>query len=172
MPAHSKAKRSLADRRRLVVAELAKELSQSSGSGQPRIIRNPMPNLGKVNLTVIWDKWYGFPLQSRTDMILEACEIAKEGMKDHVYLAIGRTTEEAISSGYLPFRIAVADHRVPEAEREKVEDALSDLGAVEISEGLQLRFANFDEAQEAFLSLQEKVPGPYWTIVEEVAREF
>ena len=52
-----------------------------------------------------------------------------------IYVAIGYTTEEAISLGYLPYRIAVADHRVPEADREKVEAALIELGAVEASEG-------------------------------------
>jgi hypothetical protein len=45
-------------------------------------------------------------------------------------------------------------------------------GAVRTETGLQLRFVNFDEAQEAFLRLQEKIPGPYWTIVEEIARDF
>jgi hypothetical protein len=170
MPAIPRRTRLSPDREALV-AELAEELSHPTGRHQPRIIRNPLPKLGKTDLVVIWDRWDGLPFPARSDLILEACEGAEEGLSGKIYTAIGRTTEEAISLGFLPFRIAVADHRVPEGDRAKIETALSDLGAAETSEGPQLRFERLDEAQDALLRLGELVPGPYWTILQEVARD-
>ncbi len=170
MPANLKRAGPRSDRETLV-AELAGALSGPGGVDRPRIIRNPLPRLGKVDLLVIWDRWGDLPFRARSELILDACDKAQEGLRDKVYMATGRTTEEAISLGYLPFRIAVATHRVPAGDRARIEAALADLGAVETSAGPQLRFERLDEAQDTLAQLGERVPGPYWTIVEEVARD-
>jgi hypothetical protein len=104
-------------------------------------------------------------------MILEAFAQANPGKKDLVSTAVGRTTEEAITLGYLPYRIAPAAHHIGEDKWERIDAALKEEGAVKTATGLQLRFERLDEAQDALLRLQEKIPGPYWTIVEEVVRD-
>ena len=79
--------------------------------------------------------------------------------------------EEAVELGYFPYRIAPALYRFNRDERERIEAALREEGAIDTREGLQLRFSTLDAAQDAFNRLQAKAPGPYWAIIEEVSRD-
>jgi hypothetical protein len=155
-----------------LVAILAEVMSAPGKIRQPQVIWNPMPIEGKLNVIVIWGRWRGISFEERTSIILEACERHKEGLREKIYMAIGRTPDEAISLGYLPVRIAPVNHRIKDGDGGRVDEALIEEGAVETETGLQLRFASIDEAQDAFLRLQEKTPGPYWMIIEEVAKEY
>ncbi len=158
--------------RDVLVKNLAAAMSLEVAAREPRVIWNPLPIEGKLDIIVIWSCWRGISYEERTAIILEACEKHEEGMIDKIYTAIGRTFDEAIDLGYLPVRVAPVPHRIEQGDWGRIDEALVKEGAVRTETGLQLRFVNFDEAQEAFLRLQEKIPGPYWTIVEEIARDF
>ena len=170
-PAASRKSRPVPNRDGLVTS-LAEAMSISGSSREPRVIWNPLPIQDRLNIIVIWGRWRGISYEERTSIILEACEKHEKGLIDKIYTAIGRTFDEAIDLGYLPVRVAPVLRRIEQGDWKRIDQALIEEGAVLTETGLQLRFANFDEAQETFLRLQEKVPGPYWTIVEEVAREF
>lgn len=164
----TRARRPIPDAERLI-QELVQAMSHPSATTQPRVIWNPLPLSGKLDLIVIWERWKGLPFADRSDLILDACELHKVDLRDQVYTAIGRTTDEAIGLGYLPYRIAPVSHRIDPQDWDRIDKAMLEEGAVRTDSGLQLRFPSLDEAQDSFLRLQARVPGPYWSIVEETA---
>jgi hypothetical protein len=151
-----------------LVIELAVFLFQPPLKGQPIVIRNPVGTTGLQNLVVIWDRWHGIPLQERTEIILAANDTLETTLRVKLSLALGRTMDEAISLGYLPFRIEPICRSGNSADRDRILNALREEGAVETGRGLQLRFPTLEQAQDAFIELEQKVSGPYWSIVQEV----
>lgn len=153
------------------VNDLAKWLFHPPEKGEPRIIRKTIGRSGLQDLMVIWEGWKGIPLEERTATILEANDTLEGTVKTDIYLAQGLTTDEAIALGYLPFRVEPIVKSGENVDLERILTAMKEEGGVETSTGLQLRFTSLEEAQEAFVRLQKKVSGPFWTIVQEVPRE-
>jgi hypothetical protein len=134
------------------------------------IITNGTPKLDKWSQIIIWDGWYGVPLRDRPEIAFDALSQFSPSIRDETYVIVCLTPDEAISMGYFPYRVEPIKRGIDDRIRDRIEKALLDEGAIETSEGLQLRFMSLDEVQSAFVRLQIKVPGPYWTIVEEVSR--
>ena len=151
-----------------LVVKLAEFLFQPPLKGQPFIIRKSIGTTGLQNLIVIWDRWHGVPLQERTEIILAANDTLETTMRANLSLALGRTMDEAISLGYLPFRVEPISRSGSSADRDRILNALREEGAVETGQGLQLRFPTLEQAQDAFIELEQKVSGPYWSIVHKV----
>ncbi len=155
-----------------LIATLAETMSLEGHVHQPRVIWNPLPIEGKLDVMVIWARWRGISFEDRTAIIREACARYKADLPEKIYTAIGRTPDEAVDLGYLPIRIAPVTRRIEPEDWARIDEAMIAEGAFETEQGLQLRFADFDEAQGSFLRLQERVPGPFWTIVEEVVKDY
>ncbi len=151
-----------------LVVKLAEFLLQPPLKGQPFIIRKSIGTTGLQNLIVIWDRWHGVPLQERTEIILAANDTLETTMRANLSLALGRTMDEAISLGYLPFRVEPISRSGSSADRDRILNALREEGAVETGQGLQLRFPTLEQAQDAFIQLEGKVSGPHWSIIQEV----
>jgi hypothetical protein len=151
-----------------LVVKLAGFLFQPPLKGQPFIIRKSIGTTGLQNLIVIWDRWHGVPLQERTEIILAANDTLETTMRANLSLALGRTMDEAISLGYLPFRVEPISRSGSSADRDRILNALREEGAVETGQGLQLRFPTLEQAQDAFIQLEGKVSGPHWSIIQEV----
>ncbi len=151
-----------------LVVKLAEFLFQPPLKGQPFIIRKSIGTTGLQNLIVIWDRWHGVPLQERTEIILAANDTLETTMRANLSLALGRTMDEAISLGYLPFRVEPISRSGSSADRDRILNALREEGAVETGQGLQLRFPTLEQAKDAFIQLEGKVSGPHWSIIQEV----
>jgi hypothetical protein len=155
-----------------LIVKLAEFLFQPPRKGQPMIIRNPIGTTGLQNLIVIWDRWHGIPLQKRTEIILAANDTLETTLRTRLSLALGRTMDEAISLGYLPFSIEPINRTSDNADRDRIlnamRSAMREEGAVETGQRLQLRFPTLEQAQDAFVRLQQKVSGPYWLMIKEV----
>ena len=151
-----------------LVLALAVFLFQPPLKGQPIIIRNSIGTTGLQNLIVIWDRWKGVSLQERTEIILAANDALETTVRVNVSLALGRTMDEAIALGHLPFRVEPISRSNSSADRDRILNALREEGAVETGQGLQLRFPTLEQAQDAYIQLEAKVSGPYWSIVQEV----
>ncbi len=154
-----------------LVVKLAEFLLQPPLKGQPFIIRKSIGTTGLQNLIVIWDRWHGVPLQERTEIILAANDTLETTMRANLSLALGRTMDEAISLGYLPFRVEPISRSGSSADRDRILNALREEGAVETGQGLQLRFTTLEQAQDAFIQLEGKVSGPLWSIIQEVPQQ-
>ncbi|HWE35150.1 MAG TPA: hypothetical protein VG406_01155 [Isosphaeraceae bacterium] len=133
-------------------------------------ITNATPSLEKWGQIIIWDGWYGVPFRDRPAIAFEAFARFIPRIRDETHVISCLTPDEAISMGYFPYRVAPITRGIDDDTRERIEEALLDEGAIETAEGTQMRFMFIEQAQEAFVRLQEKVSGPYWTIVEEVSR--
>jgi hypothetical protein len=151
-----------------LVRALAVFLFQPPLKGQPIIIRNSIGTTGLQNLIVIWDRWKGVSFPERTEIILAANELLETTVGAHLSLALGRTMDEAIVLGYLPFRVQAILKATDDVDQERILTAMKEEGGTETSSGFQLRFTSLEEAREAFGRLQLKVNGPFWTIIHEV----
>lgn len=100
-------------------------------------------------------------------MILQAFDRLQDPDRSKIAYAIGRTTEEAIALGYYPYKITPPPFLPEPNVRDRIEEAMRDEGAIATNEGLELRFANIQDAYDTCLRLQAKVPGPFWAITKE-----
>lgn len=87
----------------------------------------------------------------------------------HLTVAMGLTASEAISLGYLPFRIAALVRKADGLSPAKLQKAMEKAGGVQVRIGneLDIRFATRAQAANAYRTLQSDLPSPVWTIIEE-----
>src|SRR5690348_17001016 len=152
--------RHTADREQLV-KDLVRYLVEPPPKGQPRILRSSFGRGGRQHVTVIWDRWRGIPLHERSAIIVEANDSLPDKDRGELVFAVGRTMEEAIALGSFPYRVAPLLRDGDPELWGRIERALREEGAVATSEGLQLRCPTPEAAQDAYLRLQERVPGPH-----------
>jgi hypothetical protein len=158
-----------------LVDELAQELKQSSGSGQPVIDEQHFPSTGRIRATVVWDKWNGVPHEERAEIILRAYEKA-EGTetRQKIALAVGMTFLEALEAGMLPFQVTPLIRRGDPVSPEDCYQAMLDEGAFRLfPQGRpELRFATEEEAKASIKSLVKRLPGsePVWAIARDLGR--
>jgi len=150
------------------VQRLYAALSAGASKGQPLVFENRIGTSGALNVTVLWQAWSELGHQARSDIIVEAYR--KMGV-ERLAIALGLTFEEAVSSGLLPYSIVPLVRESDPVSPDSIRAALLQEGAIETSSGLFLRFADSGRAQESYRRLIQSVPGPYWSIVQELPRE-
>lgn len=129
--------------------------------------RMEIKNVG-LDRVLIWTGWYGVPYRERAEIARAAFS---PELLEKTNTIVGLTPDEAIAMGYLPFRVEPIADEIDDVMRDKIRQAMLEEGAIETSEGLQLRYMSREAARDAFVRLQARVPGPYWAIVEEVVRD-
>lgn len=157
-----------------LVQELAQALAQPEAhrSRTLRLIQKPLEAIDQVEVVLIWENWKGIPFQERSKIILEAFDAARHDLREKVYTAIGRTIDEAITLGYLPFSITPLTHHEEGRLRDELLQIMRSEGAIDTKAGPQLRFQSIEEAEEVYKRLLHRKPGPYWTLIHELPREF
>lgn len=163
--------------RRQLVLQIAGSLSDPKRRSESRWFPNRISTSDQFDLIIITNLWRKIPRKDRAEMALEiANEVNAEvdgGAKigGHIYTASALTFDEAISLGYLPYRIEPATEGLDEAARSKVDRAFQREGPIETVDGPQLRFETLEGVREAYRRLSEEVPGPHWIIYEEIMVE-
>jgi hypothetical protein len=123
-----------------------------------------------VQLLVVWDAWRDLPGPERSRIITEAYTLATPArLALPVAVPLGLTAAEALSLGYLPYRIVPTVRKQDKVSERNILDAMKVAGGVftRVGSESQLRFATLGQAQEAYRSLQARVPGPFWTLIQE-----
>jgi hypothetical protein len=153
-----------------LVEELARELRAPRDHGQPMVIEEPLLT-GLIQIQVIWDKLQGLGDEDRIELILAAYERAEgKSYRDKIVSAVGYTLSEADDFGLLPYKIEPADPKDKRARHEEYWQAMVDEGAFENDEEqLELCFRTLDEANEAKIRLESRLPSSKWTILKEVS---
>jgi hypothetical protein len=155
--------------------KLAAELKDSKEYGQPLIFEETY-RTGKVRVNVIWDAWYGMPLQLRSATILRAYEIAEGAeFRDRIALASGLTVPEAYAAGMLPYQIIAAVRKGDPVTLDQAREALLQEGGSQLfnSPKVQLRFTTEEDAQAARQRLIERFPASddVWIITGEMTTQ-
>jgi hypothetical protein len=134
----------------------------------PLVVENRALSGRSIHLLVIWDAWRDLSNIERSSVILDAYALV-HGKEPMPAVAIGVTASEAISLGYLPFRIAPLVRKTDGLSLAKLEKVMQKAGGVPVRVGdaLDIRFATSAQAANAYRSLQSEVPSPVWTLIEE-----
>ena len=134
----------------------------------PLVVVNRPFSKRSIHLLVIWDAWRNLSNVERSKVIIDAYALA-HGNDPTPAVVIGVTASEAISLGYLPFRIAALARKTDGLSRVKLEKAMQKAGGVQVrvGDGLDIRFATRAQAASAYRTLQSELPSPVWTLIEE-----
>jgi hypothetical protein len=155
---------------RSLVEALAKRFKEDPDSPSlPLVIVNTMAPTSSVHIAVIWDKWKELPIPQRGRVITDAYAAAFPQSHLVVRLPMGLTPGEALTQGYLRYRIIPLVRPVDKVTVKQVKDAIASAGGVlmQIGNDQQLRFATREQAEGAYRRLLEKVTKPIWTLSEE-----
>ncbi len=123
-----------------------------------------------VQVVVIWDAWSRLSGEQRSQVILDAYAVANP--KSPVpTITMGFTSSQALSLGYLPFKIIAIVRDGDRVSRGELDAAMKAAGGVQVRVGdeLEIRFATQGQAANAYRFVQTRVPSPVWTLVEERA---
>ena len=134
----------------------------------PLVVENSAFSGRSIHLLVIWDAWRSLSNIERSSVIMDA--YAQVHGKDPMpAVAMGVTGSEAISLGYLPFRIAAVVRKTDDLTPAKLEKAMQKAGGVQVRVGsdFDIRFATRAQADFAYRILQSQLPSPVWTLIEE-----
>jgi len=134
----------------------------------PLVVENRALSGRSIHLLVIWDAWRDLSNIERSSVIMDAHALVHD--KEPVpAVAMGVTGSEAISLGYLPFRIAPLIRKTDGLSLAKAEKAMQKAGGVQVRAGnaLDIRFATHAQATNAYRTLQSELPSPVWTLIEE-----
>ena len=71
--------------------------------------------------------------------------------------------------GFLSYSIVTTRRKSDKASLDSLAKAMATAGGIVVKVGsaTQLRFATLEQAENAYRDLSQKVPGPYWAIVQE-----
>ncbi len=100
---------------------------------------------------------------------MDAYAKAKRARGATITVAMGLTSEEALRMGFLPYSIVSTRRQGDKASQDELAKAMAGAGGIVVKVGssMQLRFATLEQAEDAYRNLSQKVPGPYWAIVQE-----
>jgi hypothetical protein len=134
----------------------------------PLVVVNHPFSARSIHLLVIWDAWRNLSNVERSSVIMDAYAQV-HGKEPMPAVAMGVTASEAISLGYLPFRIAALARKSDGLSRAKLDKAMQKAGGVQVrvGDGLDIRFATRAQAASAYRKLQSELPSPVWTLIEE-----
>ena len=170
MPVFSHRGQPVGDRDRLV-AVLEAELKQDpSATGEPQIYEEEITQTQTLHVLVIWDRWQGVPAAARSSIIFDAYERVDPARMLRLKFAFGFTFEEAITGGYLPYKIQDTIRPTDPVDRQAVRAEMIGLGARETASGLELRFPYRSLADQALGTLESKfgIGKGYFSLVQEV----
>jgi hypothetical protein len=161
------------DRARFLVAQLTIALQRQPGSkvGQPLISENQIAQTKSVHVVVLWDEWKDLSPTERSKIILDAYAVARRLRGSTLTVAMGLTGEEALRMGFLPYSIVTTRRQGDKVSIDELARAMADAGGIVLKVGssTQLRFVTLEQSEDAYRYLSQKVPGPYWAIVQEQA---
>jgi hypothetical protein len=169
MPAIAR-KTDATQRVRTLVENLAGNLERTRvPQREPLISENQIAQTKSIHVVVIWDAWKGLSPSERSKVILDAYARAKRARGATITVAMGLTNEEALRMGFLPYSIVTTRRQGDKASLDDLAKAMHGAGGivVKIGSSVQLRFATLEQAEDAYRHLSQKVPGPYWAIVQE-----
>jgi hypothetical protein len=147
-----------------IVSAIANELRSAPALGGPLVYETEIPQTGTYHVFVVWQRWRDVPSEYRSSIILDAYQRVDPSMASHITIATGITMEEAIELGLLPYQVVAMRKKGDPVPEERLTKALLDEGAVETAAGVQLRFPTKELADQAYMHLVDKVPGPYWAV--------
>jgi hypothetical protein len=145
------------------------QYSGASRSGPLVVVESRIAQTKSVHLVVIWDAWKDLSPTERSKIILDASAKAKRARGATITVAMGLTSEEALQMGFLPYSIVTTRRQGDEVPLDELAKAMGGAGGIVVKVGssMQLRFATLQQAEDAYRYLSQKVPGPYWAIVQE-----
>ena len=137
--------------------------------GEPLIVENRIAQTKSIHVAVIWDQWSDLFPQDRSKVILNAYAKVKRLRGSIITVAMGLTSEEAMRMGFLSYSIVTTRRKSDKASLDSLAKAMATAGGIVVKVGsaTQLRFATLEQAENAYRDLSQKVPGPYWAIVQE-----
>src|SRR5580693_9476046 len=144
------------DRSPVLVTELAARFQQPPDSPDlPLVVINRIPQTRSAHVSVIWDKWKGFPIPHRNSVIIDAFGLAFPNERAVVSIPLGLTSGEAYSQGFLRYQIIPLARPADGVSDRQIKDAMATAGGVLLQVGgdKQLRFATRAQANEAYRRL-------------------
>lgn len=153
--------------RESLVDELAAEWKGKNSLRGPMILVDEIGQTRSIHVVVIWDKWGSIPDQERSAIILDAYDKVPPPPGMTVTMAMGETRQEALSLGFLPYRVAPALRQTDPYTLDQLRKAMVAEGAVETAEGLELAFPSEDLANAAHARLNRKYKS-VWTVTRRV----
>jgi hypothetical protein len=163
-------KANAAQRTQALVKDLTNVLQQPGLSpGEPLVVENQIAQTKSIHAIVIWDRWGDLLPAKRSAVILDAYMKAKRQRGFTITVAVGLTSEEALRMGFVPYSIVTTRRQGDRASLGQLAKAMAGAGGIVVKVGssTQLRFATLEQAEDAYRHLSQKVPGPYWAIVQE-----
>jgi hypothetical protein len=135
----------------------------------PLIVQNRTPRTRTVHLLVVWDEWQNVPNAERSEIVTTAYAVAHPDDQFAVNFPLAYTPSEALSLGYLPYRIVALVRPTDRIRKPEIERAMRSVGGIYLKVGTapQLRFASQAQAEDAYRSLATKLPSPVWTLIQE-----
>lgn len=154
-----------------LVDQLVARLRDPLALEEPFVMEDRIPETRTRHVWVVWDAWKNFNRAAREAIIEEAFAASGVLKGDVILIARGLTQGQAFNSGFLPYKIVSTRRKTDPVSVVQLRNAMNSVGGVHVKAGAshQLRFPSMEYAQEAYRQLTEKVPGPYWAIVQEVA---
>lgn len=149
-----------------LVQKLAQELASPGGKPQPLIVERHLPASNSRHVHVVWDEWGDLVDEERSAVITQAyAKLEGEAASSNITVALGLRPEEAIIFGVLPFKIV--PKRPHEAERTDYRVAFGkEVGQTLLGDGArELRYASFEEAEQAMKRLKRHAPRTSWIII-------
>ncbi|MDR3635219.1 MAG: hypothetical protein P4L84_15550 [Isosphaeraceae bacterium] len=157
-------------RQQLIQEAIKNVLGHPAAVPGMRIMESAIGRSDSLYATVISERWKDIPREDRWKIILDAYREHDDSKARRIAVAQGLTMEEALLLGVLPFRIVTTWKQGDPVTLDQLTRALLSEGAIKTPSGLLLGFQSLDEAKQAYVHLQERIPGPYWAIVHEIVR--
>ena len=153
----------------MLATMLRRSRTREASAHQPLVVWTAAPNGRSVQIVVVWDAWRHLDSNERAEVIRDAYSLDTSLPPDHVTVSLGLTPAEALSLGYLPYRIVPSLRRTDKVSAQAVREAMKTAGGVlaRIGDEPQLRFATLEQAQEAYRTLLGAISLPIWTLVQE-----
>lgn len=135
----------------------------------PLVVVNRVRPVQTMHLLVVWDEWRDMPNPERSAIITEAFATADPKGVAGVTIAMGLTSAEALSLGYLPYRIVPLTRKADNIPTTKIDMTMRSAGGIfmQIGSERQLRFATRSQAELAYRDVATKLPSPVWTLIYE-----
>lgn len=152
---------------------LVRELKSAESYGQPIILERRFQIADAVHVYVVWDRFDGVSEDQRAEIILDAYERAEgTDFRNRITLATGLTVPEAADLGLLPYGVVSARRNDERVTLDEYREAMIQEGASTLASQKhpELRFETLDEAVAAMTRLEQRLPGSFWVVVQEVAK--
>jgi hypothetical protein len=135
---------------------------------RPNIYEEEVPQTGALHVVVVWDQLSATPRLSRGSIILAAYRQVDPDKSQRIRFPVGLTFDEAISSGYLPFKIVLEARHGDPLDMNAVESAMIKAGGRRTESGtIELRFPYLGLAEQALQQLQKTFGDGTFAVIEQ-----